>query len=186
MSMTQTSINAVEGLFYSVRKDFSWRGKHNHARCFACGVADLATHNCKCGFSKFFKCANQNICAKCEDSMLAVGVHVRRLFDAPVVDRSNSRKRRRWVNLNDAAEEMAEKDERFEWFSRDISRAAIPVYENARESEPDFRRELLAAFDGFLDWQLLAAELKVQNHNEIARAIIKSGILKSGIFGNLK
>lgn len=134
--------------------------------CYFCGI-DLKSGTCSCSMPESLRCHGQRVCPECAAAHNTIAEHLRRMFDARIVDRVSSKRAKFFDQLHSAAatvEEAAGKplDNSLQLFVAD----ACPF----DDSKAEFEGKILAAFRRakFADFQGLAAALCAEFKDEAA------------------
>jgi hypothetical protein len=142
--------------------------------CHYCGT-DIALI-CGCEFATAFGCglAGRYVCNECHTAHLKIGKHLREMFAAPRVMRSNCRKFLYERELYRAARSLEGGEDYEPGVSKGLTFHLSQA--SAEDQEPgDFRQAILEAFRAskFLDFQGLAAALAVEKDRTLLRAITR-------------
>jgi hypothetical protein len=140
-----------------IRKSGSW--------CFFC-ADDHSLARCGCSMPESLGCHGQRVCSDCANAHRAIAGHLRRMFKAPIVDRSSSVRAKLYSQLHGAADELAEKrGEPMEGSLHFHLAQACPFDDDRGE----FKGKILHAFERskFTDFQGLAKELARETDEEL-------------------
>ena len=146
-----------------IRKAGSW--------CFFC-AEDHSLARCGCPMPESLGCHGQRVCSDCANAHRAIAGHLRRMFKAPIVDRSSSVRAKLYSQLHGAADELAEqKGEPMEGSLHFHLAQACPF----DDEKPEFKGKILGAFERskFADFQGLARELARETDQELKLKIAK-------------
>jgi hypothetical protein len=146
-----------------IRKAGSW--------CFFCADDDSLAR-CGCPMPESLGCHGQRVCSDCATAHRAIAAHLKRMFAAPIVDRSSSVRAKLFSQLHGAADELAEKKgEPMEGSLHFHLAQACPF----DDEKPEFKGKIIASFERskFADFQGLAKELARESDAELKLKIAK-------------
>jgi hypothetical protein len=140
-----------------IRKSGSW--------CFFC-ADDHSLARCGCSMPESLGCHGQRVCSDCANAHRAIAGHLRRMFKAPIVDRSSSVRAKLYSQLHGAADELAEKRGEPMEGSLHFHLAQACPFDDERG---EFKGKILHAFERskFSDFQGLAKELARETDEEL-------------------
>jgi hypothetical protein len=140
-----------------IRKSGSW--------CFFC-ADDHSLARCGCSMPESLGCHGQRVCSDCANAHRALVGHLRRMFKAPIVDRSSSVRAKLFSQLHGAADELAEKNGVPLEGSLHLHLAQACPFDDERG---EFKGKILHAFERskFTDFQGLAKELARETDEEL-------------------
>jgi hypothetical protein len=140
-----------------IRKSGSW--------CFFC-ADDHSLARCGCSMPESLGCHGQRVCSDCANAHRALVGHLRRMFKAPIVDRSSSVRAKLFSQLHGAADELAEKNGVPLEGSLHLHLAQACPFDDERG---EFKGKILHAFERskFTDFQGLAKELARESDEEL-------------------
>jgi|ERR1700722_6412725 len=140
-----------------IRKAGSW--------CFFC-ADEHSLARCGCPMPESLGCLGQRVCSDCATAHRAIAGHLKRMFAAPIVDRSSSVRAKLFSQLHGAANELADKKgEPMEGSLHFHLAQACPF----DDEKPEFKGKILHAFERskFGDFQGLAKELARETDEEL-------------------
>jgi hypothetical protein len=131
-----------------IRKAGSW--------CFFC-ADDHSLARCGCSMPESLGCHGQRVCSDCANAHRALVGHLRRMFKAPIVDRSSCVRAKLHRQLFGAAEELSDAGTPLEKTLHHFLAQADPY----DDEKPHFKGTVVDAFEQskFSDFQGLAREL---------------------------
>jgi hypothetical protein len=140
-----------------IRKAGSW--------CFFC-ADDHSLARCGCSMPESLGCLGQRVCSDCAAAHRTIAGHLRRMFKAPIVDRSSSVRAKLYSQLHGAADELAEKRGVPMEGSLHFHLAQACPFDDDRG---EFKGKILHAFERskFSDFQGLAKELARETDEEL-------------------
>jgi hypothetical protein len=133
--------------------------------CWFCGTED-ALSKCNCGMPESLQCNSQRVCAGCSAAHRVVATHLRKMFKAPIVDRSSSVRAKLYSQLHGAADELDEQNGVPMEGSLHFHLAQACPFDDERG---EFRGKVLHAFEQskFADFQGLSRELAREIDQEL-------------------
>jgi hypothetical protein len=146
-----------------IRKSGSW--------CYFCADEDSLAR-CGCQAPESLGCLNQRVCRVCSAAHRAIAAHLKRMFAAPIVDRSTSVRAKLFSQLHGAAEELSYKNgEPMEGSLHFHLAQACPF----DDEKPEFKGKIIASFERskFSDFQGLAKELARETDQELKLKIAR-------------
>jgi hypothetical protein len=146
-----------------IRKSGSW--------CFFC-ADDHSLARCGCPMPESLGCHGQRVCSDCAGAHRAIAAHIKRMFAAPIVDRSSSVRAKLYSQLHGAANELAEKRGEPMEGSLHFHLAQACPFDDERG---EFKGKILDAFERsqFSDFQGLAKELARETDQELKLKIAR-------------
>jgi hypothetical protein len=140
-----------------IRKAGSW--------CFFC-ADDHSLARCGCSMPEGLGCHGQRVCSACSTAHRAIAGHLRKMFAAPIVDRSSSVRAKLFSQLHGAADELDEKNGVPMEGSLHFHLAQACPFD---DEKPEFKGKIIASFERskFADFQGLAKELARETDEEL-------------------
>lgn len=152
------------------------------SHCFFCGAKDCGVTRCDCGFGESFGCgiAGRFICDGCKAAHTRIARHLREMFAAPKIMRSNCRKFLFERELHRAACAVASPTGDagdYEPTGNERELAFLLAQTSAEDESPDeFRHGVLDAFRRarFLDFKGLDRALRRQKDETLLRSLTRT------------
>jgi hypothetical protein len=140
-----------------IRKAGTW--------CFFC-ADDHSLARCGCAMPEGLGCHGKRVCSDCATAHRAIAGHLRKMFAAPIVDRSSSVRAKLFSQLHGAADELDEKNGVPMDDSLHLHLADACPFDDERG---EFKGKILHAFERskFADFQGLAKELARETDDEL-------------------
>lgn len=154
-----------------VRKSGAW--------CFFCGATDNLAR-CGCALPESLGCINERLCRDCRDAHRIVADHLRKMFDARIVNRVSSIREKYFYQLCGAAESLAEKHG---MNPEDETGLKFLLCQACAfdQTKGEFKSTITDAFhrSRFADFQGLARELEREQGVELRSLLCKLLVSKS-------